>query len=750
MANLLSGQPKVIPEFTGLQVNTAVQVLPVPIIYGAPRTQVNLIYYNGFKSVLVSQGGKGVLSGGKGGKQVEYFATIILAIGEGQLGNPLVIYQDSEVWTPATFPSNGAYYYDGSPTQTPWPYVASNWPSDSRPYKSVAYYGFSNAQLDSSATVPQINLVVQGILSGTSPLNNSVLTITSGQYDPNGNPLSYIGNITLGNVDADPAQVIYDFLTNATYGATFPSQFVDTTTLFSNGNGFVPNLGDQSLSSYCQAVGMAWSVAINNPESGNSVLERWCKNLGVAIVWNGALLKFVPYWDSYAAGNPGYYSGNPQSVGMKYFNPYTVPITTITLDQILQSESKDQDPITFTRKDPLEVYNTIRLDYNDRTNFFNNNSVEAKDEVHAELYGPRVDNIGLANEFTLAAYANVSAQIQLQRNISILRNFTWRMGPLWGWLDPMDVVLIPDPANYANTVLVRIISAEDDENENVTLVAEEYPIGSQSPSLIPTSPTTPPNQGPTNSPPSPIYPPVVFAPTSAMLTAQGYATPQIIFGCSGGTGGYLDGTWGGAYIWLSWDGVNYEEVGTLTGPAVVGALSQALPGYSGTNPAPGETLYVDLAMSGQPLSSYNASLASTGYSNCVLIDDSGFEILAYTTATLVGANTYALTGLYRGLYGTTPRFFGAGSKFMFVAKNSNFFVTSVPSGFVGNTVWIKGQSFNVFNAAPEDLTTCVAYPYLITSPTPSPPIAPPMLQQATYRRLDNNRNSVAGRKPKAK
>ena len=65
MANLFSGAPKVIPEFTGLQVNTSVQVLPIPIIYGTPRTSVNLLYYNGFQVKQVSQGGgKGILSGG--------------------------------------------------------------------------------------------------------------------------------------------------------------------------------------------------------------------------------------------------------------------------------------------------------------------------------------------------------------------------------------------------------------------------------------------------------------------------------------------------------------------------------------------------------------------------------------------------------------------------------------------------------------------------------------------------------------
>ncbi len=724
MANLFSGQPKIVPEFTGLQINTAVQVLPIPLIYGCQRVPINLIYFNGFNVQEISQSGKGILTGGKGPKTVEYFATIIMAIGEGPLGQPLIIYQDSEVWTPATFPSNGAYYYNGTDTQAPWPYAATKWPNDARPYKDTAYYGFANAQLDSSATVPQINVVVQGFFTGTSPLNHSSITITSGQYDQEGNPLSFLGTIVLGDADADPAQVIYDLLTNAKHGAGFPANFIDTTTLFTSPNGYNSAIGDSALSTFCQAVGLAWSMHLSNAENGNSILSRLLKNLNVAIVWNGAVLKFIPYWDQAASGNPGWDSAN--GIMLKYFVPYLTPQATITLDQILQSESKGEEPIVFMRKDPVETYNTVRLDYNDRNNFWNDNTVEAKDEAHIELFGPRIDNIGQADEFTLGVYANVSAQMQLRRNISIVRTFTWKMGPLWGWIDPMDIFYIPDPANYANNVLVRIVSVEDDADENVTIMAEEFPIGSQSPTVIPTSPTTPPNQGATNSPPSPIYPPVMFAPTTAMLTATGFASPQWIFGCSAGFDGAFDSNWGGAEIWVSLDNASYQLLGSITGPAAVGTVAEPIAGGVGA-------LYVNMSESGLPLASVSPALASSGYSICVLSDVSGFEIIAYTTATLSAPNTYALTGLYRGLYGTTARGFGAGSMFMLVGHGANLFETTLPSAYVGQQFWVKAASFNVFRSATQDLSSCVAYTYLATGPTPAPPVAPPMQGSRTRR-----------------
>jgi Putative phage tail protein len=750
LSSLFGSQPKVIPEFTGLQVNTSVQVLPIPIIYGTPRVTINLLYYNGFHSVLASAGGgKGVLSGGKGAKQVQYFATIILGIGEGTIGPVRIIYQDQNVWTPGTFPSNGAFYFDGGPGQVPWSYIVSNWPADARPYKSTAYYGFSNAQLDASATVPQINLVISGILADSSPLVDSTITIATGQYDPNGNPLSFIGNIHLGACDADPAKVIYDFLTNETYGATFPGKWIDNSTLFTSANGYDVNTGDTAVSSFCQAVGLAWSVVINNVESANSIIDRWCKNLNVAPIWNGAVLKFIPYWDRYEATNPNW-SPLP-GIPKKYFTPYTTAICTITLDQILQSEDKSEDPITFSRKDPVEVYNTVRLDFRDRNNFFNDNPVEVKDEAHIELNGPRVDNIGTANEFSYISYAYLSALMQLRRNISIMRTFTWKMGPLWGWIDPMDIFNIPDPANYSNTVTVRVTEVTDDEEENVTIVAEEYPVGSQSPTTIPSSVTTPPNQGPTNIPPSQVYPPVIFAPTTGLLAAQGIATPQVILGAAGGNApvfmGELDTNWAGANIWVSLDNITYQEIGTLFGPSTIGTLTQSISGYGGVNPDNTDTLFVNLSESDGILASVSIAAAASGASLAVLQDVSGFEIIGYTTATLISPFTYALTGLYRGLYGTTSRHFGIGSNFLYVGQTANYFETALPPQYVGKTFWVKLQSFNTFQTNIEDLASAIAYQYIATSPTPVPPTPPPMIVP-TYRRVRTKSNVATTRKRK--
>lgn len=715
MGSILGGKggTKVIPEFTGLQVNTSVQVMPIPIIYGAPRININLIYYNGFTAKKVKTGGgKGVLSGGKGGsEQIEYFASLLMAVGEGQLGQTYIIYQDSNVFVPSDYPTNGAAFYDGNETQAPWPVTEALWPNDARPYKDTAYYAFYNAQLDSSATVPQIDIVLAGHFSGTCPLYSSTIEITTGQYDNNGNALSYIGPIYLGCADADPAICIYDFLANITYGATFPPQWIDTTTLFSTPDSFNPYKGDSALSTYCQAVGFGWSVVINNAESAASILERWCKNLNVAIVWDGSLLKFIPYRDIFCGDNPGWSS--EQGIPPKFYSPNVNSICTITMDDILQSDAKEEDPIMYSRKDPQEVYNTVRVDYKDRFNFYNDVPAEQKDEAHVELYGPRVDNIGLANEFSRSEYAANSAMLQLRRNIGIMRTYTWRMSPLWAWLSPMYIITIPDPTNYANNIVVRVVSVEDDAEENITVTAEEFPMGVASPTIIPLSATTPPDTGAVNSPPLPVFPPVIFEPTVSLASALGYATPIFIFGASGGTNGQLDPNWGGCNLWISLDATNYELVDVLTGPSEVGVTTSLMPAYAGANPDTTDSISVYMGESGATLNNSSDAAAAAGQSICVIIDTNGYEIFSYTTATLSTPFEYTLTGLYRGLFGTAARTFAPGAQFMYIGSSSNKLIDNLPSTFIGQNFYVKAQSFSTFGNIEQDLSDCVVYEYFV-------------------------------------
>ena len=55
--------PDVSPDFTGLQLQTSVSTLAIPIVWGITKLSVNVIWYNNFKAVPQYS-----TSSGKGGK----------------------------------------------------------------------------------------------------------------------------------------------------------------------------------------------------------------------------------------------------------------------------------------------------------------------------------------------------------------------------------------------------------------------------------------------------------------------------------------------------------------------------------------------------------------------------------------------------------------------------------------------------------------------------------------------------------
>lgn len=715
-------------EYYGTQIQSAVQAIPIPICYGAPRVPCNIIYVNGFNAVKQKsggKGGKGLLTGGKGQPvQYLYYATLICAICEGPIGNIIVIYQDSNTYfnlsgivevdpdtqtgksgAPNFVPTN-AQFFPGGDQQEPWSYVEGNWPSDARSYKDTCYIGLPNMQLDSTATPPQFNFVPAGAFSGTCPLYPATFT---GAYTNNDG--EYAASFYAGYVDADPAQCIFDFLTNARYGAGFPSDLIDTG-MFSNVTAFEPSIGDAALQTYCQAIGFGFSEVVNNAEAAGSIIERWCKNMAVAIVWNGVTLRFIPYWDQFNGSNPGWGADNPGGIGKKYYAPNVQPLVDLTDDHFLQAQNPEEEPVTLDRVDPVDVYNYVRVSYRDRNNQFNENVAMASDEAAIELFGPRIDNAQIAHEYSLGNYAGMSSSVQLRRNLSVKRHVTYRLPPIFSFFDPMDIVTAT--SGTLNRFPIRITSIEEDETGAITITAEEFPAGAASPTAFPNPPTNAPVLFQTNVPVESINPPVIVEPTTQMLAAQGNPTPTIIIGLSGSRNGAVDPNWGGCTVYASLDDETYQQLGPPTqGPSRQGVLTATLPAYGGTNPDNTDTLSVDLTESGGELDSTTADIAAEFLTLCAIVDSDGcVEYIAYTTANLSALYTYNLSGLYRGLFGTNASQHIAGAKFLRI--DGAAFQTTLPPQFVGKTIFLKMTSFNIYNMADQDISSpsVVAYTYM--------------------------------------
>ena len=91
------------------------------------------------------------------------------------------------------------------------------------------------------------------------------------------------------------------------------------------------------------------------------------------------------------------------------------------------------------------------------------------------------------------------------------------------------------------------------------------------------------------------------------------------------------------------------------------------------------------------------------------------ELLAYQNEALTTANNYNLTGLHRGLYGSSAGAHGSGTQFALLA-NANVFKFTLPTNtsLIGQVVYFKFQSFNIYGSATQDISTCTAFPYTVT------------------------------------
>src|SRR5208282_3615457 len=190
------------PDYTGLQIQTAVNTLPIPIVWGESKLATNVIWYNNFQ--VNPGGGKG---GGKGGlfgggsTATTYSAAVMMALGEGTIAGINQVWKNQSVYSLSEL---GLSLFTGTTPQSEWSYIASAYPSQALAYQGTAYVCSSDYSLGDSATLDNHNFEVQGFFYGTG----------------------------INGLDADPAQVISDFLTNAQYGVGFPEASINATTLF--------------------------------------------------------------------------------------------------------------------------------------------------------------------------------------------------------------------------------------------------------------------------------------------------------------------------------------------------------------------------------------------------------------------------------------------------------------------------------------------------------------------------------------
>ncbi len=656
-----------------LRVQTAVAGKAIAIGWGQARVSGNLIWYGDFQSQQSGggSGGKGGGGGGKGssGGSYTYSASVIIGLCEGPISAVLQVWNNSSAVSLSSLALAG---YGGDYAASPWSYMSSVHSDQALSYRGLAYAAAAAMPLGNSANLPNLTFEVR---------------------------FAIYGNV-VGQPDANPRDVVTDFLTNAYYGAGMPSANVDAFSDYSN---------------YCVANGLVVSPVISDQAEARSFLKDLLQATNSAAVWSSGVLRIVPYGDATITAN-----------GVTYTAPsaplYSLSDIDFKAPQGSNSNSSStagmHDPVQCTRLRPSDQMNSVSVEYLDRSNAYNATVVEAKDDAGISLYRLRKAATKSLHFFCLQSAALMSAQLMLARE-AVRNTYAFTLGPEYILLDPMDIIAVTDPNMGLNDTWLRITEITENTDATLSIQAEDALFGAHS------APLYQAQQGLAtgidfNAPVSAVTTPVIWEPTYAL---------------AGGTEIWMaigaPANFGGCDIWVSTDGSSYQLAGTFDGSSRIGLTTNALPfvtpAVTGPTIDPAHTLGVDMGETGSQLLSGTQADAVAGNTLCY-VDG---EYLAYQTATLTSGTSYALSYLVRGLFDSAPVAAPASAPLVRLSPGT-YFRYPITIDRVGQTLYFKFLPFNAFGAGAPTLDEVMAYPHLVTGVALAGPLAAPTGLTTSY------------------
>lgn len=628
-------------RINSMRIQQSAYGLTQPLVYGKNRVAANMFWYGDFKSTAHTTTTK---SGGKGGKTktknttYTYSASLMLGLCENKIKDIGIVWRDKEQIVTKTeggvqlkpIDQIGFELFDGDHNPV-WGYLASKHPDEAVHYPFLGYVACANYDLGGSAALSNHNFEV-------------------------------ISDITFSETihDANPADVIEDFITNPQYGAA-PSL----------------NMADLSeFRNYCAATNLLISPAMTEQREAFEIINQIVEAVNCAVVPSPDGLKIRSYGDSAVTGN-----------GVT-FTPNLEPVYHLTDDDFL---GEDQ-PVRVRRSRDTDAYNHCQIEYVNRFNQYNTETVEAKDQANIEMFGLRTQDPVKFDFFCEPKIARHAVQLLLQRKLYVRNEYEFELGWKYCRLEPMDIVTITDESLGLNQFPVRITRVEEDEEGVLSITAEELAVGSRSAVEYDLQASNGYQGG--NEEPGNVNAPVIFEPPLDLTSGKN----QIWVATSGGI------NWGGCNVWASLDNTTYEMIGTMYGSSRYGTLVSAID-------ADDTSMQVQLNTSSQMFSG-TLQDAEVDATLCKV----GDEYINYVDATLDGSGLYTLSDVLRG------RFDDASSHIAgepFVRIDRAIFEYDFNSNMVGKQIYLKFTSFNGLEQKEETLDEVTAYSYTINGGRPA-------------------------------
>lgn len=453
--------------------------------------------------------------------------------------------------------------------------------------------------------------------------------------------------------------------------------------------------GESNFRSYCEEADLLISTPseADGTEEAQKVVNDIANLCGAYIFWSNDAYKIVPLADR--------------------------PVGSWTPDKTIQYDLTSDDFIpqngscvSWSRKDSSEQYNRFTVEFQNRENNYEKESVTYEDTADIAERGVKQAPTINAGYIYTKERAVVIAEAAARRNKVGKNQYQFKLGWAFCRLEPGDLVRITDEASGIEDMVVMITEVQESADGLLAITAISWFQDDYGAAVYDVHEVDRPTIN-FNVPPGNTAQPAIFQPP-ADLTTDGLEVWIAAKGVN-------SSNWGGCTVYVSDDNEYYRTLGQINNTARFGPLAASITS---------EATSLEVDINGTMLSG-NEQDAQRG--NTLLWIDG--ECLSYQTATLLQNGHYQLSGLIRGQYNTTPAAHSSGA--IVVRCDTSLLRAPFSKEDIGKTLYFKFCSYNIFGAMEQSLADVTAYQYTL-----QPYYIPPVTNVQAYNRYRQIKDGV--------
>lgn len=604
---------------------------PVPLLYGTCKVSPNLMCYQDFET-------KEKRTTQKSGKSKSttitylYYVYAELALGEG------VISGINKVWVGDTaYAGLGAL---NANTNNEGAGLALNKGDNSQP---TTYMSTNHADIATGYD----NLAY---LYGRIFLGEDNASMPSYSFEVR-------GTLIADNTDANPAYVIKDILSKIGLGS------------------YIDEASFADYAKYCANADLLISTpndAFSRQDKAQTIIANLLEITNTYMYWSVDRFKFAVRDD----------------VQRAEWQPNKQIMYNLTADDFIPQSGA---PVTVKRKDSTEIYNYITVNFLNRANNYEEESVSYQDIESIKKYGVRSVTYD-AKWYHTKERALKYAQMKTRIAQTECNQYTFRLPWKYCRLEPGDLLRITDEAIGIAGQIVMVSEVTEGKDGILNVTAMQRAAGAYSEAKY-TVVDDYCYQDFNIEPGNTAKPLFIVPPSDLVTSASGCELWIALQGAAK--------TWGGCNVFVSDKDGDYSNIGTQGINSIYGTTA-------GTMTADATSAYIRLNNQ-RPVELLTGSAQDATNGN-TLIWING-ECMSYTRATLLNNNLYQLTGLLRGQYGTTAKAHSYGEDV--AVLDGGIYVVPLTKQHIGRTLYFKFPAFNEFkangqNLADIDCYSCVA------------------------------------------